>query len=195
MSRELHSMKIGYARVSSDDQELHLQLDALNDIGCDKIYTEKASGKVTNRPELEKALDNLRKGDMLVVWRLDRLGRSLPHLIETVNDLKARNIGFVSITEAIDTSSPAGELIFHIFGAIAQFERSLISERTKAGLAAAKRRGKSVGRKPSMSLNDIRLAASMLFSETVTKTEVAKHFGVSRPTLDKALKRITLEEN
>ncbi|HHG3227547.1 TPA: recombinase family protein [Vibrio parahaemolyticus] len=188
-------MKIGYARVSSDDQELHLQLDALNDIGCDKIYTEKASGKVTNRPELEKALDNLRKGDMLVVWRLDRLGRSLPHLIETVNDLKARNIGFVSITEAIDTSSPAGELIFHIFGAIAQFERSLISERTKAGLAAAKRRGKSVGRKPSMSLNDIRLAASMLFSETVTKTEVAKYFGVSRPTLDKALKRITLEEN
>ncbi|MBF4396169.1 recombinase family protein, partial [Vibrio anguillarum] len=110
--------------------------------GCDKIYTEKASGKTANRPELEKALDNLREGDVFVVWRLDRLGRSLPHLIETVNGLKERNIGFVSIAEAIDTSSPAGELIFHIFGAIAQFERSLISERTKAGLAAAKRRGK-----------------------------------------------------
>ncbi|MBF4313020.1 recombinase family protein, partial [Vibrio anguillarum] len=154
-------MKIGYARVSTDDQELHLQLDALNETGCDKIYTEKASGKTANRPELEKALDNLREGDVFVVWRLDRLGRSLPHLIETVNGLKERNIGFVSIAEAIDTSSPAGELIFHIFGAIAQFERSLISERTKAGLAAAKRRGKNVGRKPSMSKKDIRLAASM----------------------------------
>ncbi len=187
-------MKIGYARVSTDDQELHLQLDALNETGCDKIYTEKASGKAANRPELEKALDNLREGDIFIVWRLDRLGRSLPHLIETVNGLKERNIGFVSIAEAIDTSSPAGELIFHIFGAIAQFERSLISERTKAGLAAAKRRGKNVGRKPSMSNKDIKLAASMLLSDSITKTEVAKHFGVSRPTLDKALKGISLEE-
>lgn len=187
-------MKIGYARVSTNDQELHLQLDALNEMGCDKIYTEKASGKTFNRPELEKALDNLREGDLFVVWRLDRLGRSLPHLIETVNGLKERNIGFVSIAEAIDTSSPAGELIFHIFGAIAQFERSLISERTKAGLAAAKRRGKNVGRKPSMSRKDMRLAAGMLLSGSITKTEVAKHFGVSRPTLDKALKNISLEE-
>jgi len=188
-------MKIGYARVSTDDQELHLQLDALKEAGCDKIYTEKASGKSSNRPELDKALDTLRRDDIFVVWRLDRLGRSLPHLIETVNNLKERQIGFVSIAETIDTSSPAGELVFHIFGAIAQFERSLISERTKAGLAAAKRRGKNVGRKPSMSPKDIRLAASMLTSDSITKTEVAKHFGVSRPTLDKAIKSIVLEED
>lgn len=187
-------MKIGYARVSTEDQELSLQVDALKAFGCAKIYTEKASGSNLSRPELEKALDNLRSGDTLVVWRLDRLGRSLPHLIETVGELKEKNVQFASTTENLDTSSEAGQLIFHIFGAIAQFERSLISERTKAGMAAARKKGKRAGRKPAMTPKEAKLATSMLLSDSVTKTEVAKHFGVSRPTLDKALKSVKLDE-
>lgn len=137
---------IGYARVSTTEQNLDLQVDALNAAGCKKVYKDMMSGAKADRPGLEDALDYLREGDTLVVWRLDRLGRSLQHLIETVNKLESRNIGFKSLTEQIDTTTPSGKLIFHIFGALAEFERNLIRERTTAGLKAAKARGRLGGR-------------------------------------------------
>src|SRR5918995_4230730 len=139
-------MDIGYARVSTGEQTLDLQLDALKAAGCGKIYEETASGAKAERPVLEDVLSYLRKGDTLVVWRLDRLGRSLPHLIETVAALAARGIGFKSLTEQIDTTTPGGKLVFHVFGALAEFERDLIRERTNAGLAAARARGRTGGR-------------------------------------------------
>ncbi|HCM1373084.1 TPA: recombinase family protein [Vibrio parahaemolyticus] len=187
-------MKIGYARVSTDDQELGLQTDALQDAGCDKIYTEKVSTRRKSQPELEKALDNLRAGDTFVVWRLDRLGRDLSHLISTVEALKEKGVEFVSIIEHIDTSTPTGELVFHVFASIAQFERSLNSERTKAGVAAARKRGITLGRRPVMTEKNAKRAYQMLQAKTVTKTEVAKYFGVSRPTLDKALRSVSIDE-
>src|SRR6188472_4711994 len=128
-------MLIGYARVSTQDQTLHLQQDALKGAGCDEVYTDTASGSAAERTGLEQALSYLRKGDTLVVWRLDRLGRSLKHLIETVSLLAERGIGFKSLTEQIDTTTPGGKLIFHVFGALAEFERDVIRERTQAGLA------------------------------------------------------------
>ncbi len=146
---------IGYARVSTDDQTLDLQTDALKKAECWRIYTDQVSGAKTERPGLAKALDALREGDTLVVWRLDRLGRSLPHLIQVVEDLKRRNIGFKSLTESIDTTTPAGELIFHIFGALAQFERNLIRERTNAGLAAARARGRFGGGQRKLTPNQV----------------------------------------
>jgi Resolvase, N terminal domain len=134
-------MLIGYARVSTTDQTLSLQEDALTKAGCDQIYTDTASGASTERPGLQTALSHLRAGDILVVWRLDRLGRSLPHLIETIKGLDKRGIGFQSVTEHIDTTTSGGKLIFHIFGALAEFERDIIRERTQAGLQAARARG------------------------------------------------------
>ncbi len=187
-------MKIGYCRVSTDDQELALQTDALQEYGCDKLYQEKVSTRSKSRPELSKALDNLREGDSLVVWRLDRLGRDLPHLIAIVETLKEKRIEFVSLTENIDTATPTGELVFHVFASIAQFERSLNSERTKAGIAAAKRKGIRVGRRPAMTDKQAKKASEMLQAKTITKQEVAKYFGVSRPTLDKALKEVHIDE-
>ncbi|MCE7626389.1 recombinase family protein [Vibrio fluvialis] len=181
-------MKIGYARVSTDDQDLALQLDALKNHGCERVFEEKVSGRSQKRPMLDRMLDTLREGDTVVVWRLDRLGRGLKHLIELMSDFQERGIQFVSLNEAIDTSTPTGELTFHIFASIAQFERAIISERTKAGLKAARARGRKGGRKPSLSQQDIKKAAAMLLDPSVTKTDVAKHFKVSRPTLDKALK-------
>ena len=139
-------MLIGYARVSTHDQNLDLQKDALEKAGCEKIHVEKASGKSSNRPELEKAMNYLRKGDTLVVWRLDRLGRSMKHLIELITQLEEKGIGFRSLTEAMDTTTSGGKLIFHIFGALAEFERNLIQERTQAGLAAARARDRRGGR-------------------------------------------------
>src|ERR671922_1848540 len=139
-------MLIGYARVSTHDQTLNLQQDALQKAGCNKIFTDTASGAKTERKGLEQALAYIRKGDTLVVWRLDRLGRSLPHLITTMTDLEERGIGFKSLTENIDTTTSGGKLIFHIFGALAEFERNLIKERTQAGLAAARTRGRNGGR-------------------------------------------------
>lgn len=182
------TMKIGYARVSTDDQDLALQLDALKNHGCERVFEEKVSGRSQKRPMLDRMLDTLREGDTVVVWRLDRLGRGLKHLIELMSDFQERGIQFVSLNEAIDTSTPTGELTFHIFASIAQFERAIISERTKAGLKAARARGRKGGRKPSLSQQDIKKAAAMLLDPSVTKTDVAKHFKVSRPTLDKALK-------
>ena len=139
-------MQIGYARVSTDEQTLNLQLDALKAAGCERVFTDRVSGAKAERPGLQQALDQLRAGDTLVVWRLDRLGRSLRHLIETVTNLEQRGVGFKSLTEAIDTTSSGGKLVFHIFGALAEFERDLIRERTQAGLSAARARGRVGGR-------------------------------------------------
>ena len=139
-------MLIGYARVSTLEQNLDLQEDALKAAGCKKIYTDKTGGAKADRPGLERALADVRPGDSLVVWKLDRLGRSLKHLIETVTDLSERGVGFRSLQEAIDTTTSGGKLIFHVFGALAEFERDIIRERTLAGLAAARARGRKGGR-------------------------------------------------
>ena len=143
-------MKIGYARISTIQQDTDLQLAALNEVLCERIYEDIYTGKSKERPELSRMLDTLRTGDVVVVWKLDRLGRSLKDLIEILDDFKSKGIEFVSLSEKIDTTSAVGELTFHIIGAMAQFERNLISERTKAGLAAARARGKKGGRKPKL---------------------------------------------
>ena len=182
-------MIIGYARVSTHDQNLDSQLDALQKADCEQIFQEKITGKIKDRPELICCLKALRKGDVLVVWKLDRLARSLKDLVEITTDLNQREIGFKSLTEAIDTTSATGRLVFHIFGALAEFEHSLIRERTIAGLDAARARGRKGGRKPSMSENDIKKAKAMLSDPQITKTEVAKHFGVSRVTLNSSLNK------
>jgi DNA invertase Pin-like site-specific DNA recombinase len=182
-------MIIGYARVSTQDQNSDFQVDALEGAGCEQIFQEKITGKLRERPELSQCLRVLRTGDTLIVWKLDRLARSLKDLVEIVQDLNDREIGFKSLTEAIDTTSAGGRLVFHIFGALAEFEHSLIRERTIAGLQAAKARGRRGGRKPSMSGTDIKKAAAMLSDPKITKTEVAAHFRVSRTTLNASLRR------
>lgn len=182
-------MIIGYARVSTQDQNPQLQLDALAKAGCEQVYHEKATGKFRDRPELISCLRSMRKGDTLAVWKLDRLARSLKDLVEIIHDLDSRGVGFRSLTESIDTTSAGGRLIFHVFGALAEFEHSLIRERTVAGLVAARARGRKGGRKPTMSKADVRKAAAMLADPKITKTEIAKHFGVSRVTLNSALTR------
>lgn len=178
---------IGYARVSTDDQTPALQLDALRAAGAESVFEDKGvSGSSRERPGLRRALDELQPGDVLVVWRLDRLGRSLGDLINLVNGLKARGCGLKSLTEALDTSTAGGELVFHVFGAMAQFERSLIIERTRAGLVAAKQRGKKLGRKRS--LTDRQVAHARQLIETgESPPAVAKSLGVSRATLWRAL--------
>ncbi|MDP1595380.1 MAG: recombinase family protein [Methylotenera sp.] len=180
-------MRIGYARVSTEDQSTSLQIDALKNAGCEQLFEEKVSGKSKDRPELEFCLKVLREGDTLVVWRLDRLGRSLEHLVQIIHELEDRKIGFQSLSESIDTTNAGGKLIFHIFAALAEFERNLIRERTIAGLKAARARGRVGGRKAKLSSADARKAAAMLSDPLVTKTEVAKHFGISRVTLNSAL--------
>lgn len=182
-------MIIGYARVSTQDQNPELQLDALRGAGCEELFQEKATGKFRERPELTTCLRSMRKCDTLVVWKLDRLARSLKDLVEIVYDLNQRGVGFRSLTEAIDTTSSGGRLVFHIFGALAEFEHSLIRERTIAGLVAARARGRKGGRKPVMSKADTRKAAAMLSDPNITKAEVARHFSVSRVTLNAALAR------
>ena len=182
-------MIIGYARGSTQDQNPALQTDAPVAAGCEQVFHEKATGATRERPELVACLRTMRKGDTLVVWKLDRLARSLKDLVEIIDDLQKRGVGFRSLTEAIDTTSTGGRLVFHIFGALAEFEHSLIRERTIAGLAAARARGRRGGRKPAMSNADVRKAVAMLMDPLITKTEVAKHFKVSRVTLNAALKR------
>lgn len=182
-------MIIGYARVSTQDQHPELQLDALTQAGCEQIFQEKMTGTIRERPELSLCLRTLRKGDTLIVWRMDRLARSLKDLVDIIEDLHQREIGFRSLTESIDTTSASGKLIFHIFGALAEFEHSLILERTKAGLAAARARGRKGGRRPAMSTSDIKKAVAMLSDPEMTKAEVALHFQVSRTTLNASLKR------
>lgn len=187
-------MIVGYARVSTQDQNPALQLDALGAAGCEQVFRETATGALRERPELSACLRTLRKDDTLVVWKLDRLARSLKDLVEIVHDLHQRGVGFRSLTEAIDTASTGGRLVFHLFGALAEFEHSLIRERTIAGLAAARARGRKGGRKPAMSTADTRKAAAMLSDPAITKTEVAKHFHVSRVTLNAALARAGLAD-
>lgn len=176
-------MLVGYARVSTLDQNPALQQDALTAAGCERIFTEKASGAQRDRPELAAAVAYVRAGDSLVVWKLDRLARSLPQLIETVAHLEAEGIGFRSLTEAIDTTTAGGKLIFHIFGALAEFERSVIRERTRAGLKAARDRGRTGGRPPALSGADLAAAKAMLSDPAITVAEVAKRMNVSPATL------------
>lgn len=176
-------MLVGYARVSTQDQKPHLQTDALQAEGCNKIFSEKASGAQRDRPELKAALDYIRTGDMLVVWKLDRLARSIKQLIETVEDLEKRGIGFKSLTENIDTTTSGGKLIFHIFASLAEFERSIIKERTKAGLEAARARGKTGGRPASLTEKDIQAAKAMLADPDITVEEVAARLKVASSTL------------
>ena len=184
-------MIIGYARVSTQDQTPEFQVDALEKAGCEQVFQEKVTGKLRERPELSQCLRTLREGDVLVVWKLDRLARSLKDLVEIVQDLNDREIGFKSLTEAIDTTSSGGRLVFHIFGALAEFEHDLIRERTKAGLEAARARGRKGGRKPAMSDTDAKKAAAMLSDPKITKREIAQHFEVSRTTLNASLARVS----
>jgi DNA invertase Pin-like site-specific DNA recombinase len=174
---------LGYARVSTDEQDASLQLDALNAAGCERVFTDTGSGALTHRPELDRVLDHLRKGDTLVVWRLDRLGRSLRHLVETVNDLAEREVGFQSLRESIDTTTSGGRLVFHIFAALAEFERDLIRERTQAGLAAARARGRKGGRRTVMTPEKLALARSMYDSGEHTVAAIASVLGVSRASI------------
>jgi DNA invertase Pin-like site-specific DNA recombinase len=176
-------MRVGYARVSTDDQTLDLQRDALKRAKCKEIYEEHASGKNTARPQLEACLKSLRDGDTLIVWRLDRLGRSLADLIRLTHELKARGVGFASLTEQIDTRSPSGQLVFHVFGALAEFERNLIRERTLAGLKAARARGRKGGRPRKLSVKDLKTVRSMLKSGDISVSTVAEKFHVARSTL------------
>ena len=180
---------IGYARVSRDDQNLDLQRDALPKAGCTTTYEEKISGKSADRPELSHCLKALRPGDTLVVWRLDRLGRSLKELVQIVTDLEQQSVSFQSLTEKIDTSTASGKLIFHIFASLAEFERNLIQERTIAGLEAARARGRTGGRKQALSEKQIREAKLLLSDPENRVTEVAKRFGVARSTLYKYLNK------
>lgn len=180
-------MNIGYARTSTNDQNTDLQLDALKDADCEKVFEEKASGAQRDRPQLKKALEYARDGDTIIVWKLDRLARSLKQLIETVEDLESRNIGFQSLSENIDTTTNGGKLIFHIFASLAEFERGIIRERTKAGLEAARARGRVGGRPPALKQNDIAVAKALLAEPDITVKEIAKRLGVSVSTLYKHL--------
>ena len=180
-------MKAGYTRVSTNDQDTQLQLDALKDAGCERLYQEKQSGIKQDRLELQQCLKSLRAGDSLIVWKLDRLGRSLQHLIEVIADLESREIGFQSLTENIDTTSPTGKLIFHIFGSLAEFERGLIRERVKAGLVAVKKKGTRFGRPQALNDSDKDMALAM-FNGGATKIAIARHFNVTRQTIYTLLK-------
>ena len=178
--------RIGYARVSTDGQEIALQLDALRAAGCDRIFEDQASGAKADRPGLIEALAYAREGDALVIWKLDRLGRSLPHLIETVSQLEKRGVGLRSLTEAIDTTTPGGRLIFHVFGALGQFEHDLIRERTRAGLSAAAARGRRGGRKPVVTADKLERAKALL-AKGLTVREAATRLKIGKTALYAAL--------
>ncbi|MGO4598514.1 recombinase family protein [Terrabacter sp. 2RAF25] len=185
---------VGYARVSTLEQDAALQRDALHAAGCQRIFTDKASGKLEHRPALDEMLDQLRPGDTVVVWRLDRLGRSLRHLIETVQTLEGRGVAFRSLTESIDTSTPGGKLIFHLFGALAEFERDLIRERTMAGLAAARARGRNGGRPTVWTPEKLKVARGMYDSREHDVATIARVVGVSRASVYRALGQCGTEE-
>lgn len=176
------NMTIGYARVSTQEQNLSLQRDALKTAGCEKIFEDEISGSKDNRPGLTQVLEMLRKGDTLVVWKLDRLGRSLKSLILLVEELEQKGVNFKSITDAIDTSTPAGRFFFHMMASLAQMERELIAERTRAGLEAARRQGRVGGRKPVMTESKVKAARKLLKSGELPK-DVARDLGVSIATL------------
>lgn len=176
-------MKIGYSRVSTTDQKHDLQVNALQLAGCDRLFEETCSGASNSRPELDSMLAFAREGDTIVVWKLDRLARSMRRLIDTLDALRARGIGFQSITENIDTTSASGVLSMHIFGALAEFERGLIRERTNEGIRAARARGRRIGRPPALSAADVRAARAMLSDQSMSKREVAVRLKVSVATL------------
>jgi DNA invertase Pin-like site-specific DNA recombinase len=180
-------MRIGYARVSTDAQETHLQMDALKGAKCTRIYEEKASGAKSDRPELMKLLDHARKGDVVVVWKLDRLARSLRQLIDTTAMLNERGVEFHSLTENINTTTPSGKLTFHIFAALAEFERDILRQRVNAGLKAARRRGRVGGRPKALDEADLKKARALLRSGEYSKVQVADELEVSRHTLWRAL--------
>ena len=176
-------MLVGYARVSTLVQDFGMQTDALTEAGCERLYTDVASGAKAARPGLAEALDYVRSGDTLVVWRLDRLGRSLSHLIDVVRNLHERDVGFWALQEQVDTTTASGKLVFHVFGALAEFERELIRERTAAGLKAAGTRGRVGGRKRRMSAEQVRQALVLLRSPDCNVAQVSRTFGVHRATL------------
>ena len=183
IAHRIETMKIGYARVSTQEQNLDLQIDALTAHGCEKIYQEHASGKNTERPELESCLKALRAGDLLCVNKLDRLGRNLADLIRIVSDLEKQGIGFVSLSENIDTSTPSGVLTLHIFSALSEYERSLIRERTNAGISAARDRGRIGGRPSKLTGKNLAMAKELMANKDNDVSEIAKKFDVSRATL------------
>jgi DNA invertase Pin-like site-specific DNA recombinase len=176
-------MLIGYARVSTEGQNLSLQTDALTRVGCEQIFTDVAGGAKAERHGLAQSISHLRQGDTLVVWKLDRLGRSLRHLIDAVNGLQAKGVGFRSLQENIDTVSPGGKLFFHVCGALAEFERDLVRERTMAGLESARRRGRLGGRPAAMDEKKKRQARALLSDHTTSIAEVCATLGISRATL------------
>lgn len=182
-------MKIGYARVSTHEQNLELQVDALEEAGCEKVFTDEVSGSADERPGLQEALDYLREGDTLVVWKLDRLGRSLTDLVEKVEKLREDGQGFHSLQESIDTTSAGGRFQFHVFSALAEFERDLIRERTRAGLEAARARGRNGWRPPALTEREVEMAADMMAQTSedgqrvYSATEIADRFDISRQTL------------
>ncbi|MGC9395647.1 MAG: recombinase family protein [Anaerolineae bacterium] len=182
-------MLIGYARVSTHEQHLTLQTDALKQAGCQRIFEDRISGAGSDRPGLKSALEYVREGDTLLVWRLDRLGRSLKDLIEIVAGLEKRGIGLRSLQESIDTTTSGGKLIFHVFGALAEFERNLIRARTRAGLAAARARGRKGGRPKKLDGKKIELARKLYAEKRYTIKEICQILDVSKPTLYKYLKR------
>ncbi len=189
----ISGMLVGYAQVSTRDQTLDLQRDALEKADCERVFTDTISGSKAERPGLDQALHFVRSGDTLVVWRLDRLGRSLRHLIETVGALQERNIGFRSITESIDTTSSGGKLIFHVFGALAEFERELIRERTQAGLQAARARGRKGGRPRALDQRKVAMARALHAAKSNSIKDICKTLRVSRSTLYRYLEAPTGE--
>jgi DNA invertase Pin-like site-specific DNA recombinase len=185
-------VKIGYARVSTRDQNLDLQIDALKKAGCDHtyIYKEQISGGTKERPELQKMMGQLRHGDVVVIWKLDRLGRSLTDLVHLVNEIQSKGAGLLSLNDNIDTTTPTGKLNFHIFAAIAEFERDIIRERTKAGLESARARGRRGGRPRGLS-KDAQIkaaAATALFSQKKSVSEICKTLNISKKTLYRYLR-------
>src|SRR5215212_4247135 len=176
-------MLIGYARISTQDQTLDLQRDALEKAGCEQIFADTVSGTKAERKGLSEALSHLRRGDTLVVWRLDRLGRSLRHLIDTITELGDKGIGFKSLQENIDTTTSGGKLVFHIFGSMAEFERDIIRERTNAGLQSARSRGRVGGRPKALSAQKIEMARKLYADKTHSVAEICETLGISRATL------------
>jgi len=180
-------MKIGYARVSTDDQNTAMQLDALRAAGCERVFEDTASGAKESRPGLDEALAFARKGDELVVWKLDRIGRSLPHLVKLMAQLRDQGIGFRSVTENIETETPGGRLVMHMFAALAEFERDLIRERTRSGLESARARGRTGGRKP-LEPAKLKALTAMWATKTMTANEIATQLDIGRRTVFKYVK-------
>jgi DNA invertase Pin-like site-specific DNA recombinase len=188
--------KIGYARVSTNEQHLDLQLKALEADDCELVFTDQGiSGSTFDRPGLTEALDAVQSGDMLIVWRLDRLGRSLIDLIQVINDLGKREVEFRSLNEAIDTSTSGGRLTFHIMAAMAEFERSIISERTKAGMSVARSRGSFIGRPPALTPNQILEARDAIASEKISIVDLAERYKVHPRTLVRGMQSVLFVDN